>query len=262
MAATPTKVGLSTASVFPEPAERAFELAAELGYDGIELMVWNDQISQDPAAVRQLKHKYGVPVLSIHAPCLFVTQRVWGQDPWLKVERSAAAAALLKAHTVALHPPFRWQRSYAAEFAEGVRAIEEEFQINVAVENMFPLRLGERPLRTYAPGWDVVLQGHASYTLDTSHTSVSRSDAMQMALDMGSALKHLHIADGTGRNSDEHLVPGRGNQPCAEVLRYVADLPSCTAVIVEVNTRGPVGSPSRVRDLTEALAFCRQHLGQ
>lgn len=260
MSTTPTRVGLSAASVYPEPAERAFELAAELGYDGIELMVWNDPVSQDPDAVRHLKHKYDVPVLSVHAPCLFVTQRVWGRDPWLKVRRSAAAAALLKAHTVALHPPFRWQRSYAAEFVEGVKAIENEFQINIAVEKMFPLRVRDRPVATYKPGWDVVLQGHASYTLDTSHTSVSRSDAMQMALEMGSALKHLHIADGTGRNSDEHLVPGRGDQPCAEVLRYVADLASCTAVIVEVNTHGPVGSRSRVDDLTEALAYCREHL--
>jgi uncharacterized MAPEG superfamily protein len=43
-------VALSTASVYPEPLPAAFEIAAELGYDGVELMVWNDPPSQDPAA--------------------------------------------------------------------------------------------------------------------------------------------------------------------------------------------------------------------
>jgi sugar phosphate isomerase/epimerase len=40
-------VGLSTASVWPQPAEAAFALAAELGYDGVEVMVWADPVSQD-----------------------------------------------------------------------------------------------------------------------------------------------------------------------------------------------------------------------
>jgi len=37
------QVGLSTASVYPEPAPAAFEIAAALGYDGVEVMVWNDR---------------------------------------------------------------------------------------------------------------------------------------------------------------------------------------------------------------------------
>ena len=40
------RVALSTASVYPESARVAFELAAELGYDGVELMVWTDPDSQ------------------------------------------------------------------------------------------------------------------------------------------------------------------------------------------------------------------------
>ncbi|HKI39580.1 MAG TPA: sugar phosphate isomerase/epimerase, partial [Mycobacterium sp.] len=39
------KVGLSTASVYPLRAEAAFEYAARLGYDGVELMVWSEAVS-------------------------------------------------------------------------------------------------------------------------------------------------------------------------------------------------------------------------
>jgi sugar phosphate isomerase/epimerase len=45
-------VTLSTSSVFPEPTAAAFEMAATLGYDGIEVMVWTDAVSQDAGARR------------------------------------------------------------------------------------------------------------------------------------------------------------------------------------------------------------------
>ena len=46
------KVGLSTASVYPLRTEAAFEYAARLGYDGVELMVWAETVSQDIDADR------------------------------------------------------------------------------------------------------------------------------------------------------------------------------------------------------------------
>ena len=45
------KVGLSTASVYPLRTEAAFEYAAKLGYDGVELMVWAETVSQDVDAI-------------------------------------------------------------------------------------------------------------------------------------------------------------------------------------------------------------------
>ena len=45
------KVGLSTASVYPLRTEAAFEYAARLGYDGVELMVWAESVSQDIDAI-------------------------------------------------------------------------------------------------------------------------------------------------------------------------------------------------------------------
>ncbi len=69
------KVGLSTASVYPLRTEAAFECAAELGYDGVELMVWAEPASQDIGTISQLSRRYGMPVLSVHAPCLLIPQK-------------------------------------------------------------------------------------------------------------------------------------------------------------------------------------------
>jgi sugar phosphate isomerase/epimerase len=255
------KIGLSTASVYPESTAVAFELAGKLGYDGVEVMVWTDPVSQDAYALQRLSQHYQVPILAIHAPCLIITQRVWTTDPWTKLQKAQFAAELVGAKTVVVHPPFRWQRDYARHFRDGVRRLAQETDVRFAVENMFPLRVRGREVSAYQPSWDVSAdEPYRDYTLDLSHASVSHSDALGMLDAMGSRLTHLHIADGTGVPKDEHLVPGRGNQPCAAVLERLAERAFDGNVIVEINTRRALDRAEREADLAEALAFARLHL--
>ena len=256
------RVGLSTASVYPEGTAAAFELAAKLGYDGVEVMVWTDPISQDPYALLRLSQHYQVPILAIHAPCLIITQRVWSTDPWEKLQKAQFAAELLGAQTVVVHPPFRWQRDYARNFEKGIAQMAGETDIRFAVENMFPLRMRGREVSAYQPTWDVAFDDvhYRDYTLDLSHTAVSQSDATAMVQAMGERLTHLHMADGTGLAKDEHLVPGRGTQPCAETLETLAARGFAGHVVVEINTRRALDRAEREADLAEALAFCRLHL--
>jgi sugar phosphate isomerase/epimerase len=96
--------------------------------------------------------------------------------------------------------------------------------------------------------------------LDLSHTAVSGVDAQRMVLDLGASLTHIHLADGSGSNRDEHLIPGRGNQPCGDVLENVAGSGFDGVVVVEVSTRKAANRTERERDLVEALAFARLHL--
>ena len=253
-------VGLSTASVYPESTADAFELAARLGYDGVEVMVWTDPVSQDVRALKRLSEYHGVPVIAVHAPCLLITQRVWGNEPWAKLERSRQAAEELGASVVVVHPPFRWQRDYARAFVEGVDRLAEATDVRVAVENMFPLRARGREVTPYSPGWDVVGLDVPAFTLDLSHTAVSGSDALAVAATMGDRLAHVHLADGSGSPRDEHLVPGRGTQPCAALLEGLAEQAFSGTVVVEVNTRRAEDREERERDLAEALAFARLNL--
>lgn len=273
------KVGLSTASVYPLRAEAAFEYAARLGYDGIELMVWGESVSQDIGAVRRLSHKYRVPVLSVHAPCLLISQRVWGSNPISKLERSVRAAEQLEAQTVVVHPPFRWQRRYAEGFSDQVAELESTSDVAVAVENMFPFRADrffgadqsrERMRRrgggpgagisAFAPSHDPLDGNHAHYTLDLSHTATAGADGLEMARRMGSGLTHLHLCDGTGLPADEHLVPGRGDQPTAEVCQLLASSDFTGHVVLEVTTSQARSPHEREALLTESLQFARTHL--
>ena len=253
-------VALSTASTYPEGTATAFELAARLGYDGVEVMVWTDPVSQDIEALRRLSDYHGIPVLAIHAPCLLITQRVWGTDPWGKLQRAQSAAERLGAQTVVVHPPFRWQRDYAREFVAGIGRMASETDVRFAVENMFPLRARGREITPYSPDWNPVEEDYRHFTLDLSHTSVSQSDALGLADAMGDRLAHVHIADGLGTAKDEHLVPGRGTQPCAELLERLAGADFDGLVVVEVNTRRAETRADREGDLAEALAFTRLNL--
>ena len=148
-------VGLSTSSVYPESTASAFEIAAKLGFDGVEVMVGTDSTSQEPETLKALSDHYRMPILSIHAPCLLITQRVWGTEPWGKLQRAQAVAERLGAATVVVHPPFRWQRDYARDFVTGLERMRSETDILFAVENMFPWRAGPGSIAAYLPDWDV-----------------------------------------------------------------------------------------------------------
>jgi sugar phosphate isomerase/epimerase len=256
----PARVGLSTSSVYPESTSSAFELARRLGYDGLELMVGIDPVAADIDAVEKLRDYHGVPVLAIHSPCLLITQRVWGTDPWAKLERSAEAARRLDANVVVVHPPFRWQRDYARGFVEGVRRLAEDTGILFCVENMYPWRTPGGELKAYVPGWDPTDLDYADLTLDFSHASTAGQQSMELVRSWGSRLRHVHLTDGTGSVKDEHLVPGRGDQQAGRVLQYLAERNFTGHVVLEVNLRKSGTRAQREADLAESLAFARLHL--
>lgn len=249
-------IALSTASVYPDGVETGFRIASELGYDGVEIMVYTDPASQSAGALQRLQDRFGLPVTAIHAPTLLLTQRVMHAEPWPKIDLSIDLAKAVGAPTVVVHPPFRWQRVYAREFVDGVALRENDQGITIAVENMYPWRAGQRAMQAYLPHWDPVDQPYDNVTLDVSHASTARQSCLDLAQALGPRLKHIHLTDGTGSALDEHLVPGRGNQPVGSMLEHLAGSGFDGAIVLEVSTRR--GTPDqRLTDLAESLAFAR-----
>ena len=258
----PPTIGLSTASVYPESTAHAFGWAASVGYDAVEVMVGIDGLSQQIGTVKRLSEHHEMPICAIHAPCLLFTQRVWGTDPWGKLERSAEMAEAVGADVVVVHPPFRWQKDYAAGFVEGIASLEATTGIAFAVENMYPWRASSRRgMEMYLPGWDPSQEDYANTTIDLSHAAIARSDVVEMAERMGERLRHIHLTDGTGSAKDEHLVPGRGVMQAERFLRHLVGTGFEGHVVLEINTRRCSTRKERENDLRESLEFARQHLG-
>ena len=257
-------IALSTSSVYPESTARAFAWASQLGYDAIEVMVGIDGLSQQTAALAQLSEHHGVPVCAVHSPCLLFTQRVWGLEPWGKLQRSAEMAERLGADVVVVHPPFRWQRDYAAGFVDGIAALEASTGIAFAVENMYPWRASsrrrlERGVEMYLPGWDPSQEDYRHTTIDLSHAAIARSDVIEMAERMGDRLRHVHLTDGSGSAKDEHLVPGRGTMGAEDFLAHLAEKDFTGHIVLEINTRRCSTRAERESDLRESLEFAREH---
>ncbi|WP_353816239.1 sugar phosphate isomerase/epimerase family protein [Agromyces sp. SYSU T00266] len=250
--------------MYPLEPEHAFRIAKDAGFDGVEIMVSQEATTQDPEALVEMSERYELPILSIHAPVLLLTHFVWGRDPRVKLARTAELAKAVGAGSVVVHPPFRWQASYALEFLPIVRTLSEEHGVEIAVENMFPWRAAGRNMKAYAPGWDPRQMDCDAVTLDFSHAALSGTDSMQLATDLGERLRHVHLCDGSGAIGegqifDEHLLPGRGREPVAEVLRMLADQGWDGSIVAEVNTRKAKTESERLDMLRETVAFAREH---
>jgi sugar phosphate isomerase/epimerase len=260
-------IGMSTSCNFPMGVEQSFRLARVAGYDGLEVMVTNDPVTQDAAALRALSERYGLPIFAIHAPVLLLTTFVWGRDPQLKLERSAQLAAEVGASTVVVHPPFRWQSGYAQNFERIVGETQRATGVEIAVENMFPWKVGGKNLKAYAPSPDPLDMDVSAMTLDFSHASLTGRDSLEYAMAMGDRLRHIHLCDGTrsvdeGNIYDEHLVPGHGTEPVAETLSYLAERQWSGTVVAEVNLRKIRDDQTRLDLLIETAAFAKEYVGQ
>jgi sugar phosphate isomerase/epimerase len=260
------RVGMSTSCAYPLATEHTFRLAKLAGYDGVEIMVSNDEVTQDADALLALAEQYEMPILSIHAPVLLLTHFVWGRDPQVKLEKSAELASAVGATSVVVHPPFRWQATYADNFLRIVRETAGSYGVEIAVENMFPWKVKGKSLKAYSPGYDPTLMDCDAMTLDFSHASLSGRDSLELAMAMGPKLRHVHLCDGSGSQDDgqifdEHLLPGRGTEPVAEVLEYLVAQKWTGSVIAEVNTRKAKTEQQRLDLLRETLDFARDKLG-
>lgn len=252
---------MSTSSVYPLGIGDAFHLAELAGFDGIEVMINRDPASRDVDLIRSLVTRHGLPVLSVHAPVLPGTELLWGLDGRRKVERSARLAVALAATTVVVHPPYLWQPRWGRRFERSVREIAEQYGVEIAVENMFGLQIGRRKIVVHTTAHIADLDCEA-FTLDVSHAAADGRDALELGLELGERLRHVHLCDGHAaiegaRLADEHLVPGRGGQPVGEIVRMLAEREWDGTLVAEVKTSHAADGAERLAMLAETVRFTR-----
>jgi sugar phosphate isomerase/epimerase len=236
----------STAAFFARPLSWTFRLAAECGYDGVEVMVTKDPDSQDPRRIRALAEEFGLTVGALHAPCLLLTRKVWGTDPIGKIDRSVQAAADADIPVVVVHPPYRWQRGFRRWLVDELPDVEERTGVAVAVENMFPVRVGGREM-TFHSNQDLeALEGMHHLVLDTSHAAVARHDPVEVRRLFGARLRHVHLSDNAGKGWDSHLPPGDGVLDLDAFLEDLASSAYHGAVSLEVDLRPALGYSERL----------------
>lgn len=248
---------LSTAALFARPLAATFALAADCGYTGVEVMVTKDPASQDAATMRRLAAEHGLRIGAIHAPSLLLTRRVWGTDPVGKIDMATRVAVDADVPLVVMHPPYRWQHAYRRWLHDSLPTVEERTGVTVAIENMFPVHIGSRPLMFHANQDLDQLIGIPHLVLDTSHAAVARHDLVEVRRLFGDRLRHVHLSDNAGKGWDSHLPPGEGVLDLDAFLRDLAGGGFSGTVSLEVDLRKRTGDAAALRAL---LIGMREHV--
>jgi sugar phosphate isomerase/epimerase len=242
------RILFSSAAFFARPLSDTFRLLADTGYDGAEVMVTKDPASQDPVRMRTLAAEHGLTIGAIHAPCLLLTRRVWGTDPAGKVERAIEVAAEAEVPIVVVHPPYRWQRSFRRWLEDRLPDLMAGTGVTVAVENMFPVRVGGREMTFHANQDLEELDGLPDLVLDTSHAAVADHDLVDVRRRFNDRIRHVHLSDNAGKGWDSHLPPGEGVLPLGAFLDDLATSDYEGAVSLEVDLRRYLTDAARLRE--------------
>ena len=273
---------LSTGSIYNYGTARVFDLAAQAGYDGIEVLVDDHWDTSQPAYLRRLSSEYGLPIPVVHSPFLPHVPG-WPDDPYSRLQRSVALAQELGAQTVVTHLPIRiyafslqwygrrsrrWmfplpipRRGPYYHFMKNdgaLAALEAESGVTIGVENMPARRVGKMALN---PCWFNTLPAMTRFphvTLDTTHLGTWGLNPVAAYESLHERIVHVHLSDFNGR---EHRLPTDGHLPLADLLHRMAHGGYTGTITVELNPQAwDVSDESRCLDgLRQARAFCREH---
>lgn len=253
----------ATGPFFMFSLEETFELIGEAGFDGAELMIMQDKVSQDPLRLGALAARYGVPVPAVHGPFLVATWLVFGTDPKGKLERCVRFAETAKVSTVVIHPPYRWQVQYADWLDEEIPRIREDTGVTIAVENMFAINVNGRSLRFFSGTTPSELGRWPYLVLDTSHLAVAGGDLLAAWDELADRVVHLHVSNNDGRGRDTHGLLDRGVLPIGDFLQEVGASGFGGAVTLELDVRTWADDrPALLEVLRENLEIARTQLAK
>jgi sugar phosphate isomerase/epimerase len=225
----------------------AMDLIAEAGFTEIEHMVTRDPTTQDPEVVARHAAERGLRIAAVHGPFLVITKSVWGMDPLGKVDRGVEMCRALGADTYIVHPPYLWEREFAAWIREQSGDYSLENGVNVAVETMYPKWVAGRRLRAYR--WlEPAALAHAAphVVLDTSHLAVTRADILDALEVLAPRLTHIHLSDNAGDGRDGHLEVGRGILPLERFLAAIRRIDYRGAVSLELSVSRMIETPKEL----------------
>jgi len=139
-------IALSTGSLHSYGLARVFEMAAQAGFEAIEVLVDHRWDSRQPAYLRRLSREHNLPIIAVHSPFVILHTPGWPRDALGRLRESVGLARELGARVVVAHLPLR------------IRAIRLEFFGFQRQGLLLPLPLGgERAYR------DFLLNGLAGY---------------------------------------------------------------------------------------------------
>lgn len=276
---------LSTGSLYNYSIDRVFALAAEAGFDGIELLIDDRWDTRQADYLQQLMESHSLPILALHSP-FSRNCSGWGETEYGAIARTAELASELSAQVVVHHLPMRFGYAflqaagrnlllpnpfdsgsqYATWLSEGYPALQTSTDVLLCIENLPALHfLGRRvnPARWNAHSRatldDITRFPHI--TMDTTHLGTWGLDPLEAYDRWGQRVKHVHLSNFDG---SEHRRPEDGSLRLNALLARMAADGYSNSISLELHPDAlEAGAPdSRIVDLLRgSLYYCRKAVG-
>ncbi len=253
------KLILSAGSLYNLPAETVFEMARDVGFDGMEVIINHEFGQRDNLDYLQSLNSI-LPINSLHAP--FFEIDGWG-NKIDQLKKCADLAIQAGVPLINFHPPswlafefkfWSWLKK-VSDFQEAIG----NNQVIITIENMpclvqpkinpYMLSKTEKMIR--------FMRDHNLYlTFDTAHSGSFRSDFLQdfHTFYDSSLMRNIHFSDYS--NGVEHLMPGHGALPLTRFLNHLSDTAYDHSIVLELSPREFPEEPELIREtLAEVFRY-------
>jgi sugar phosphate isomerase/epimerase len=256
------RISISTGTLFTFPLLKAFQMASEAGFDGVELII--NQDFQRVNTRKLLAELAGImPILSIHAP--FMPLDGWG-NPIDSLKRSVELAAEVGIPLVNFHPPswlgfelgfWRWLyrvQDFQKEVGEGkvLLTLENMPWVGRFKTNQYILSQTEKMI-------EFINERNLYQTFDCTHMGSGKANFINdfYLYYATGRIRNIHFSDyGHGR---QHLLPGHGILPLTRFLNHLRNTVYNETLTLELSPyEFPKGEQIIIDSLKEILSYLRQ----
>jgi len=277
---------LSSGSLRNYGLNRIFEIAAGIGFDGIEIIVDETADSADPDYLRRMMKEHALPIPVLHAPFAFIDPPGWEKDEVGRVKRSVRLAEEIGASLVVLHVPFFTDRSFRSWLEEELASFQATTEVILGVENMPQARKPGGKLGVLLNGpsilevkrkgiWGLLpafinpacfpasdpdgISRFHRVVLDTTHLATGGLDPVDAFELLGEKVVHIHLSNFDGR---EHLLLTEGEIDIPRFLRFLKKRGYQGTLCLEVMPEYlPTAGEKNIRRLfAESLNLIRDNL--
>jgi len=255
-------ISISTGTLYTLPLLRAAEIAAMVGFDGIELIINQEfQRVSAPRIIEELSRI--ITIQSIHAP--FMPLDGWG-TPVDSLKRSIDLAGRAGVRLVNFHPPswlgaevgfWRWLykiRDFQQEVGGG--------QVVVTMENMpwvGRFKINPHILSQTGQMLEFGDEHNLFFTFDTTHMGSGKANFINDFYQFYNSgrIRNIHFSDyGHGR---EHLLPGHGILPLSRFLNHLRNTSFQESLTLELSPHEfPRDERIMIASLREILDYLRR----
>lgn len=262
------RFALSSGSLYTYGLDRVFGLAAEAGFDGVEVLVDYRFDTRQPDYLGRLMERHKMPILSVHAP--FRPERL-SDWPNTQAESVAAAAELARtvgADIVVVHLPRRGERAFARWLKHELAAWQQAQPLpRIAVENM-PIKWLRYWPFTPVEAWQMnQLDKWGTFpylTMDTTHLGTKGEDVLSVYQQLRERIVHVHLSNArrAKRRVLEHRRLEDGFLPLGKLIGQLSRDGYNGIVTIELVPHALDAAKEYLvrRHLRRQVAFCRRHL--